>query len=71
MEVLENKKKINMRNMKIGGFLYILLWLYGIVAWIVNLVMLFRCDFASPYKDEVIHIIGVLLPPASMVTVWF
>lgn len=60
-----------MRNMKIGGFLYILLWLYGIVAWIVNLGMFFRCDFTSPYKEEVIHLIGILIPFASMVTIWF
>ena len=35
-----------------AGFFLILLWAVGIVSWFVNLVQFFRCDFASPYKDE-------------------
>lgn len=39
-------------------------------AWCVNLYKLTQCDFASPYKGEVIHAVG-LFPPAAIVTVWF
>jgi len=38
---------------------------------IVNAYRLVGCDFESPYKCEVIHAIGVVLPPAAWVTVWF
>lgn len=38
--------------------------------WITNLYKLTQCDFASPYKGEVIHAVG-LIPPASLLTVWF
>ncbi len=55
-----------------SGFLIfiLLLWAYGIIAWIVNLVKLLGCDFEAPYKDEIIHLIG-LVPGASMITCWF
>jgi len=59
--------------MKIKSIL-ILLWflvvLYMIVAWIVNVVKLIECDFASPWKDEIVHLLG-LLPGISMITCWF
>lgn len=48
----------------------IALWIYIPVAWIINLVKLLNCDFAEPYKDEIIHLIG-LVPGASMITCWF
>lgn len=40
------------------------------IAWVLNIVALTDCDFASPYKCEVIHAVG-LAPPAALVTVWF
>ena len=39
--------------------------------WIYNLNQLMDCDFEEDYKCEVIHIAGVLVPPASIITVWF
>lgn len=44
--------------------------IYASVAWVVNLVKLLNCDFAEPYKDEIVHLIG-LVPGASMITCWF
>jgi hypothetical protein len=29
------------------------------------------CDFESPYKCEAVHTIGVVIPPAAFITVWF
>ena len=40
-------------------------------AWIWNAVKLFSCDFESPYRCEVIHGIGVAVPPLSIVAAWF
>lgn len=39
-------------------------------AWFVNLYKLLQCDFQPSWKGEIIHAVG-LLPPASIVTVWF
>lgn len=41
-----------------------------LTAWAFNLEKLTQCDFAAPYKGEVIHAVGIF-PPASIVTVWF
>lgn len=40
------------------------------ISWVINLVQLLRCDFAAPWRDEIIHGIGVLIPPAALFTVW-
>lgn len=53
-----------------GLGLLLLIYGYFIICWIVNIVQLFKCDFASPYKDEIIHAIGVFIPPLSGITVW-
>ena len=36
-----------------------------------NGVKFFNCNFESDYKCEVIHGIGLAIPPAAWVTVWF
>lgn len=43
----------------------------SILAWPMNAYRLTLCDFEAPYKCEVIHTIGVVVPPAAVVTVWF
>lgn len=42
----------------------------ALVAWVFNIIALTECDFAAPYKCEVIHAVGIV-PPAALVTVWF
>ena len=42
---------------------------YFILCWIVNLVQLLSCNFDAPWRDEVVHAIG-LLGPAAGITVW-
>lgn len=49
----------------------IIIWLFFAICWIVNIVKLVQCDFEAPYKDEIIHTIGLVVPPTSVVTVWF
>lgn len=41
-----------------------------LVAWGVNITQLLNDDFEPTYKSEVIHIIGVVVPPITLVTVW-
>ena len=60
-----------MKETFIFYIIYIVLVLYGAVAYIANLIQLFNCDFEGPWKEEIIHLMGALLPPISMITVWF
>jgi hypothetical protein len=43
----------------------------GFGSWIWNAVKLASCDFESDYKCEGIHGVGLVIPPISVVTVWF
>ncbi len=39
--------------------------------WVMNVVKLTNCDFESDYKCEVIHGVGLIGAPVSLITVWF
>ena len=39
-------------------------------AWCVNVYKLVKCDFEESYKGEILHIVGVFLPPVSLLTAW-
>lgn len=54
-----------------GAIGYILMWAYFGITWIVNLIQFIQCDFAEPYKEEVIKALGVFIPGVSGITVWF
>ena len=41
------------------------------VAWCFNTAKLIDCDFRAEYRCEVVHTIGTVIPPLSVVTVWF
>ena len=53
------------------AFFSVTIWLAIIICWINNLIDLFNCDFEGPFKEEVVHLIGVFIPPASVITCWF
>lgn len=40
-------------------------------AWPVNLYKFVNCDFEPDYKCEAVHGVGVLVPPSSLITMWF
>lgn len=42
-----------------------------ISCWLWNVTKLVRCDFEPNYKCEILHTAGLVVPPASIVTVWF
>jgi len=56
-------------NTSVSGLLIILLILFTPYIW--NAVKFVSCDFKSNYRCEVIHGIGIFMPPASYITVWF
>ncbi len=39
--------------------------------WPANLYRLTQCDFEENYKCEVLHSLGVIIPPTAIITVWF
>lgn len=54
-----------------AAFVGCLIWIFVGIFWIMNLIELFNCDFETPFKEEVIHLIGVFIPPLSVITFWF
>ena len=63
-----------MRNLtsKLGlGLGLVLFYLYWGISWIVNLIKFIKCDFDGPWKEEIIHGVGVFFALPSVVTVWF
>ena len=62
--------KIQTGSILIG--LFTALWIiFSLGAWIWNATKLASCDFNAPYKCELIHSIGLVLPPIAIITVWF
>ena len=53
------------------AFLSFFVWIIIVISWVNNLIDLFACDFEAPFKDEIIHLIGVFIFPASIITCWF
>jgi hypothetical protein len=52
------------------GFLFIVLIFAG-TGYVKNIIKLTQCDFEAPYKAEVIHTAGLLVPPVEMIVGWF
>jgi len=52
--------------------LLVVLWIsFSISTWIWNATKLASCDFDAPYRCELIHGVGLVLPPLAIVTAWF
>ena len=39
-------------------------------SWFINIYKLTQCDFQSPYKGEILHAVGIIVAPVSVITVW-
>jgi len=55
-------------NMKFLGLVFLIIYLTAAVGWCLNLYKLTQLDFASPYKAEVIRIVGIT--PLGAVIGW-
>lgn len=61
-----------MKNSNYWGEIFTLVMLlFFLGCWLVNIVKFANCDFDAPYKEEFIHIVGIIVPPSSIITVWF
>lgn len=54
-----------------GNLLIVVIWLFFIVGWIMNVVKFVQCDFAEPYKEEVIRGIAIFVAPIGGILGWF
>lgn len=54
-------------------FVPIILFVFMGGCWLTNAYRMFQCDFDSnkSWKGEIVHGVGVFVPPLSVVTVWF
>lgn len=50
---------------------YFIFIIYTAICWVINIIFLFQCDFDAPYKEEFVHGLGILFPPAAGLTVWY
>lgn len=57
--------------MKSITIVYLTIIVVALTPYIWNAAKFASCDFESNYKCEAIHGIGVVVPPAAFVTVWF
>lgn len=63
-------------NRKQNGYtlielIFLVLLVVIAVAWGINIYKLAGCDFKADYKCEIVHGIGTVIFPASVITVWF
>lgn len=59
------------RESQISIVNYLLIVLLFALPFIINAFKLSKCDFVEPYRCEMVHGAGLVVPPASWVTVWF
>lgn len=47
--------------------------MFGVVfgLWIANAIKFAYCDFDAPYRCEIVHGVGVVIPPLAIVTAWW
>lgn len=55
----------------LNSLVMVLVFAFVVGSWIGNAVKLANCDFEPNYKCEVLHGVGFIILPLSMVTVWF
>lgn len=56
------------RNAGCGAIIfYILLLVFCVWGYVANIVKFAKCDFEAPYKSEVLHGIGIFVPPMGVI----
>ena len=48
----------------------VIIVLFLLVGWILNIVKLCDCDFQTPAKEEVVRIIGIFVAPVGGIIGW-
>ena len=49
---------------------YLLFVTFILVSWVVNITKFASCDFDPIGKAEILHAVGVFVPPVALVTAW-
>lgn len=59
------------RGFQALGLAFLVVVGVGYGSWLINAVKLASCDFRPDYRCEALHGAGLVIPPLSIVTVWF
>jgi len=70
MKIKEDKMRLQ-KGYTLIKIMIVVVVIFGLIPWAWNAKKLASCDFESNYKCEAIHGVGLVFPPASIVTVWF
>jgi hypothetical protein len=62
-----HKRNTNSVGRCLAGAIYIAIVVALVVGYIGNLVAFVRCDFEPSYKAEVLHGVGIVVPPVGAV----
>lgn len=57
-----------------GGITYLIFWIYIGIAWIINLIQaiqLFMANDPETMRTLIVKVVGIVIAPASGITVWF
>ena len=55
----------------LSGIIMIIVIIIPLLPYGINGYKLSQCDFKSDYKCEILHGMGVIVPPTAFITVWF
>ncbi len=61
----------NRKGFTLIGLLGLVITILFMLSWLWNAYKVSECDFEAPYRCEVIHGVGLIVPPLSFATVWF
>jgi len=61
----------NQKGFTLIELLIVMLFVCIVVTFVWNAIKFSSCDFESNYKCEVVHGAGIIIPPLSIITVWF
>ncbi len=54
----------------VGPLLFLLICVGATVGWVMNVVKLVGCDFAEPWKEEILRGIGLFVAPLGCIFGW-
>lgn len=49
----------------------LIIWLYFVICWFINLIQLIQCNWEAPFKEEAIKAIGAFTGLGAGFTVWY
>lgn len=67
MRFSEMEKVFKPKYLAIWGMMIVL----TVACWLGNTTKFVACDFESPLNCEIVHGVGLIMPPASIITIFY